>query len=342
MRKLSLLFPALLAASLGLADDHPLPIIDMHLHAFPIASDEVGPTACVPPTQMPSWDQRRPYPVQLWAHMAPLNCAGGLASAAPDGEQLMRASLEVLERRNIFAVTSGPVPVVDQWREQAPARIIPAVMFGLDGFGPPASIEDIRAWHAEGRIQVMGEVLTQYEGIAPDDERLAPYWALAEELDLPVALHVGIGPPGTMYIDSPNYRLELSSALTLDSVLRRHPQLRLYLMHAGFPMLDDLLALMYGHPQVYVDVGAIAFGVPRAHFHRYLQALVEAGFGNRVMFGSDQMVWPGLIEISLRAIEDATFLSEEQKRDILYNNAARFLRLDDAEIARHHAGPDSS
>ena len=92
MRKLSLLFPALLAASLGLADDHPLPIIDMHLHAFPIASDEVGPTACVPPTQMPSWDQRRPYPVQLWAHMAPLNCAGGLASAAPDGEELMRAS----------------------------------------------------------------------------------------------------------------------------------------------------------------------------------------------------------------------------------------------------------
>jgi predicted TIM-barrel fold metal-dependent hydrolase len=55
------------------------------------------------------------------------------------------------------------------------------------------------------------------------------------------------------------------------------------------------------------------------------------------MFGSDQMVWPGLIELSIEIIEEAPFLSEEQKRDIFYNNAARFLRLSDEEIARHHA-----
>ena len=35
-------------------------------------------------------------------------------------------------------------------------------------------------------------------------------------------------------------------------------------------------------------------------------------------------------------IEEAPFLSEEQKRDILYDNAARFLRLSDEEIAAHH------
>jgi predicted TIM-barrel fold metal-dependent hydrolase len=63
---------------------------------------------------------------------------------------------------------------------------------------------------------------------------------------------------------------------------------------------------------------------------------VEAGFGKRVMFGSDQMVWPGVIERAIEAIESAEFLSEAQKRDILYNNAARFLRLSDAQIAKHH------
>jgi hypothetical protein len=36
------------------------------------------------------------------------------------------------------------------------------------------------------------------------------------------------------------------------------------------------------------------------------------------------------------AIESADFLTPEQKRDIFYNNAARFLRLSEAEIARHH------
>jgi len=54
------------------------------------------------------------------------------------------------------------------------------------------------------------------------------------------------------------------------------------------------------------------------------------------MFGSDQMVWPGLIERSIQVIEEAPFLSDTQKRDILYNNAARFLRLTKAEIDKHH------
>lgn len=39
------------------------------------------------------------------------------------------------------------------------------------------------------------------------------------------------------------------------------------------------------------------------------------------------MIWPGVIEPALAIIEEAPFLSKEQKRDILYNNAARFLRL---------------
>lgn len=94
--------------------------------------------------------------------------------------------------------------------------------------------------------------------------------------------------------------------------------------------------VLWAHPQVYVDVGAIIWALPRAEFYRYLQQIVEAGFGKRVMFGSDQMVWPGVIEPSIRAIEAAPFLSETQKRDILYNNAARFLRFSDADIARHH------
>jgi hypothetical protein len=78
-----------------------------------------------------------------------------------------------------------------------------------------------------------------------------------------------------------------------------------YLMHAGHPMLDDLLAVLYTHPHVHVDVGIIVFALPHAAFHRYLQAVVEAGFGKRVMFGSDQMVWPGVIERAIRLIEDA-------------------------------------
>lgn len=40
------------------------------------------------------------------------------------------------------------------------------------------------------------------------------------------------------------------------------------------------------------------------------------------------MVWPEAIEMAVEGIESAAFLTEEEKRDVFYNNAARFLGLD--------------
>lgn len=184
-------------------------------------------------------------------------------------------------------------------------------------------------------MKVLGEITNAYDGIAPDDPRMEPYWALAEELDVPVGYHLHPGRPGEPHAGY-GARARLVSALTLEEVLVRHPRLRLYIMHAGYPLIEDLLVVLYSHPQVYVDVADIASTEPRQSFYRYLQRIVEAGFGKRVMFGSDQMVWPEVIDRAIASIEEAPFLSDEQKRDILYNNAARFLRLSEQEIARHH------
>jgi uncharacterized protein len=48
------------------------------------------------------------------------------------------------------------------------------------------------------------------------------------------------------------------------------------------------------------------------------------------------MTWPDAIGLAVETIEQADFLSAEQKRDILYNNAARFLRLTPEQIAEHN------
>ena len=113
--------------------------------------------------------------------------------------------------------------------------------------------------------------------------------------------------------------------------------MRLYVMHAGWPLIDEMLALLFYHPQINVDVGVISWQLPRAEFHRYLRRFIDAGLGKRVMFGTDNLQYPRLIERSIRVIEQAPFLGEEQKRDILYNNAARFLRLSTEEMAGHRA-----
>jgi uncharacterized protein len=264
-------------------------------------------------------------------------------------DALMNATFEVMKRRNMIGVLSAgdelpndPMGRVTRWRAAEPARIIPAFGFGLgENCGPKingkcVTPQQVAELHAEGRFVVFGEVGNQYEGIGPSDEVFEPYLAVAEAHDIPVGIHMGPGPSGAPYMGSPHYRARLHSPLLLEEALVRHPKLRVYIMHAGWPMLDDLLALMWAHPHVYVDVGAIVWVLPRSEFYRYLQRIVEAGFVKRVMFGSDQMNWPGVIERGLAVIESAPFLSVEQKRDILYNNAARFLRLTEAQIAAHH------
>ncbi len=59
-------------------------------------------------------------------------------------------------------------------------------------------------------------------------------------------------------------------------------------------------------------------------------SIVDAGFGKRIVFGSD---FPNQVLPGIDAIATAEFLSAEQKADILCNNAARFLRLDAAVCA---------
>jgi predicted TIM-barrel fold metal-dependent hydrolase len=97
-------------------------------------------------------------------------------------------------------------------------------------------------------------------------------------------------------------------------------------MHAGWPRLESMLALLSVHPGVYVDVAALQSEsvMPRAAYYRYLRGLVESGFAKRIMFGSD---FPNQVETGIDAILSADFLTGEQKSDILCNNAARFLRL---------------
>lgn len=327
-----LLAALLLLAPSPLAARDREPILDMHLHA--LHADEQGPpplAMCTPIAEMPVWDQRRAYGDTFLERLKKPPCPDPVWSAVSD-EALMRESLEAMDRLNIIGVASGPAERVAAWRKARPDRIIPALSFQLEPGMTPAAV---RALHSAGHLQVFGEVTTQYAGIAPDDPRLEPYWALAEELDIPVGIHVGTGPPGVIYMGAAGYRARLHSALTMEEVLVRHPKLRVYLMHGGYPMIDDLLALLYAHPQVHVDVGVIVFTQPRAAFYRYLERIVEAGFGDRILFGSDQMVWPGVIERSVRVIEEAPFLTKQRKRDILYNNAARFLRLTPEQIAAH-------
>jgi predicted TIM-barrel fold metal-dependent hydrolase len=321
---------ALAPAAPGVAQPAP-PIIDVHMHAPRADSQGPPPLGLCPGDVFPPPEPGRPWADTFMGWMKKPPCASPIWSPMTDRE-VMDRSLAVMKRRNVFGVVSGVM--LDEWRKAAPDRIIPSIDLNFEP--KHRSVDEVRAALSTGGYRALGEVAIQYQGADPGDARFEPYLAIAEELDIPVSIHVGTGPPGAAYLGFQNYRGRLHSPLLIEEALIRHPRLRVSLMHAGWPMLDDLLATMWTHPQLYVDVGAIGFALPAAGFSSYLQRIVEAGFGKRVMFGSDQMIWPEMIDVVIDRIEKAAFLTADQKRDILYNNAARFLRLRPQEIARHH------
>jgi predicted TIM-barrel fold metal-dependent hydrolase len=307
------------------------PVIDMHLHAYRM--DEVPPGAPACPGDQrvlsPTLDPR-----QAFDFAKLITCERPLRGATDDAD-LRRRSIAALRQHNVrLAMTEGAVADVAAWRREAPDLILPGVAFGAKR---DKTIAELRRLHAAGQLAVLGEAYIQYRGRRADDVRYEPYFALAEELDIPVGIHLGEGPPAAARFPGyETYRVQVGSPFVLEAVLRKHPRLRIYVMHYGSPLVDEMIAMMFTYPNLYVDVSCNDWAFPRAQFHEALRRLVNAGMEQRIMFGSDQMYWPDAIGEAIKAIETASFLTTSQKRDILYNNAARFLRLTEAQIAAHH------
>src|SRR5689334_15846162 len=140
------------------------PIIDVHLHAY--SSD-------------PRWNARTPNPVT------------GRPLTATNESAHMAETLAQLKKYHIVkAVLSGDYDAVQRWSAGAPNQFLSGYSFEdvakLD-------LDFLRREHGAGRLKVIGEVGTQYEGLAPNDPRLEPVFALAEELDIPVAYHIHPG-----------------------------------------------------------------------------------------------------------------------------------------------------
>jgi len=259
------------------------------------------------------------------------NVATGKLSKSTTDEEILVHTLEYMDKHNIEkSVISWSLEHVYRWMDHAPDRFIPGVVIGEATLQQPYYDPDMLRDEIEaGKIQFMGEITSQYDGIPPNDPILDPYFALAVEYDLPVHIHcLGLGAP------LPTFRSQYGNPLLLEDVLVKYPNLRIFVENAGYPFLGEITALMMQYPNVYADLSTFSWMTPKKVFYDYFERLMDSayiGFGEpiakRLMFGSDQMTWPETIEWAVEVYENAPFLSDEQKQDVFYNNAKRFLKL---------------
>jgi len=304
-------------------DDVP-PVIDVHFHGLLNPFPDAMPL-CPNQSQFLASDPADGIESK-WGWSLE-DCTPKLYPSKPD--EYMRDITDEMKRLNVTAVVFGDAESIARYRELAPGRVIPGIGFSTGEDSPPKEeqLQMLEFAFTEGDFEVMGEIDLQYAGLSPSDLSLDDYFSLAERLDIPVAIHMGTGGSGRANVYVPKFRASMGDPFLLEEMIGRHPNLRVQMMHAGYPLIDNTLALLQANSHVYVDIAGLIWSYPLYEVNRYIERLVKAGFGDRVMYGTDQMNWPGLMRYSISIIQNADYLTSSQKRDILYNNAVRFLRL---------------
>lgn len=279
----------------------PRKIIDVHFHAR-LVKDYPNPPPPNPRTgRMPGWKTDKEL------------------------IDIMLATLK--DNKVVKVIASGSVTTVAKYQMADSERVIPGFDYPYEGNSLLPDTATFVRYIKENKISVFGELALQYEGKTLADPELEPYLAICERTGIPVTLHTGMSFPNTTYTCCPKFRTYLGNPQLIEEVLVKHPKMKIQLMHMGFPYMQETKAIMNVYPQVYADIGAIDWLRPLPEFYSYLKSFIDGGFGKRIMYGSDQMGWEDAIPLSIKNVENAPFLTEVQKQDIFYNNAAKFYNI---------------
>jgi len=246
----------------------------------------------------------------------------GISSPKSVAEHIQQTKAE-MDKNNIeYAVICGSMESLGPYL-RADDRFIPAYSDDKNLI----SVVEFEQLIKGGKIKVFGEIEGVYMGRTLNDPIYDPYLKICEQYGIPVAYHTGGGPPMTPYTCCPDFRIALGDPLLIEDVLIKYPKLKVYLMHGGEVYFEHSVRMLSLYRQLYIDIAVLLWAEPlvKNYAVRLLKLAKEAQVLDRVMFGSDQMVWPGAISRSVEFLNSMDFLTKEEKQMILYDNAKKFL-----------------
>ena len=150
-----------------------------------------------------------------------------------------------------------------------------------------------------------------YNHFYPNESRMYPLYALAQEERLPVLVHTG----SSVFKGS---KIKYADPIHLDDVAADFPGLVLLMAHGGRGIwYDRAFFLSRIHPNLYVEIS----GLPPKNLLNYFPDM-ENNI-DKFVYGSD---WPAVQTISSNVDEIKRLpLTDESKKKILYGNAAKIL-----------------
>ncbi len=276
--------------------DLPFPLVDVHTHLMP---------------ERLSRAIHRYFEQHLWKPRY-----GGPA------EELVQTLLDVGVARFVFMPYAHRAEMsrsLNHWVANVQSAFEPhAIGFGT--FHPDD--DDLLAEMATEAFRKLGlrgaKLHPQVGRFAVDDARLYPVYEQAIEHGAVLLMHAGRIPEDDEHV----------GARTFARVMRRFPQLRVIVAHAGADEFDAFFDLCGLYEGVFVDTAMV--------FSRYLggpppiQRILE--FQDRVLYGSDFPNIPYPLWDGVQAILDLR-LGQALEEKILCTNAARLLGLDPANFA---------
>jgi uncharacterized protein len=240
-------------------------------------------------------------------------------------EKLRRMDAAGIERSFLIATKVGPL--MHKASYHIPYAMVaeavnryPDRFYGLAGLDPTEGMDGVRQLEQAVREHgfIGAHFYPHWFELAPDHARWYPFYAKCVELDIPVQLQVG-----QSMIYDPAHRLRsVGRPITLDAVACDFPELKLIGIHVGIPWTEEMIAMAWKHPNVYIGTDAHAPAYWPPAFVHYINTFGQ----DKVIFGTD---FPVLDFEKTRQQIEALQLRPIPKRKMLRDNVLRVYGLDE-------------
>ena len=228
-----------------------------------------------------------------------------------------------IERSLLVATKTGQLGLPGSWHlpYEIVARAVqqyPNRFSALAGLDPTEGMAGVRAFERAVREDgfVGAHFYPHWFELAPYHARWYPFYAKCVELDVPVQLQVG----QSLVYDPARRLRSVGRPITLDNVACDFPELKLVGIHVGIPWTDEMIAMAWKHPNVYIGCDAHSPRYWPASFVQYINSYGQ----NKVMFGTD---YPVLDFERTRAEIEALGLKPEVLVKLLRDNARALYKL---------------